>query len=325
MIQRYRPFLEKISTGKLSRWAAMLPEQIAWGLDPERFGDVPKWTRALDALPAHPVAAVHLDQGAVGVQAESPLSLAERGHFIETLKKFHPWRKGPFELFGVRIDTEWRSDWKWQRVIEHVQPLEGRKVLDVGCGSGYHCWRMRGEGASLVVGIDPTPLYVMQFFCTQEYIQDHSVAVLPMKMEAVPAELRCFDTVFSMGVLYHRRGPLEHLIELRESLRHGGEVVLETLVTDGPIGHALMPAKRYAKMNNVWFLPSTATLASWMERVGFRNVRVVDVNTTSLDEQRSTDWMTFQSLRDFLDPTDPSKTVEGYPAPKRAVLIADRP
>ena len=43
---------------------------------------------------------------------------------------------------------------------------------------------------------------------------------------------------------------------------------------------------------------------------------------TSLDEQRRTDWMTSESLAEFLDPNDRSKTIEGYPAPLRAVLTA---
>nr|WP_169730591.1 DUF1698 domain-containing protein [Carnimonas nigrificans] len=42
------------------------------------------------------------------------------------------------------------------------------------------------------------------------------------------------------------------------------------------------------------------------------------------DEQRSTEWMTFQSLKDFLDPEDQHKTIEGYPAPRRALLVATR-
>ncbi|MBR9800034.1 MAG: DUF1698 domain-containing protein, partial [Gammaproteobacteria bacterium] len=41
-------------------------------------------------------------------------------------------------------------------------------------------------------------------------------------------------------------------------------------------------------------------------------------------EQRATDWMTYHSLSDFLDPADPSLTREGHPAPRRAVLIATR-
>jgi tRNA (mo5U34)-methyltransferase len=128
-----------------------------------------------------------------------------------------------------------------------------------------------------------------------------------------------------MGVLYHRRSPFDHLLELREALRPGGELVLETLVIDGGAGDVLVPGERYARMNNVWFIPSTAELKSWLKKVGFKNAQVANVAQTTTEEQRSTDWMTFQSLAQCLDPGDSGRTVEGYPAPRRAVIVATAP
>ena len=127
-----------------------------------------------------------------------------------------------------------------------------------------------------------------------------------------------------MGVLYHRRSPIDHLLALRDTLRPGGELVLETLVVEGDEHTVLVPGERYAQMPNVYFLPSSLALAQWLTRAGFTNVRIVDEAITTQDEQRRTDWMTYQSLADFLDPNDPSRTIEGYPAPRRAVLVAER-
>ena len=133
------------------------------------------------------------------------------------------------------------------------------------------------------------------------------------------------DTVFSMGVLYHRRSPFEHLGELLDALRRGGELVLETLVVEGDAERVLVPADRYAMMRNVWFIPSPAAMLGWLRRAGFREARLVDVAATTTQEQRRTPWMRFESLADFLDPADPRLTREGYPAPLRAVFIASRP
>jgi len=237
----------------------------------------------------------------------------------------HPWRKGPFELFGVHIDTEWRSDWKWERLQQRIDPLPGRRVLDVGCGSGYHCWRMLGDGATQVIGIDPTPLFVVQFWALQKYLQRDNIWVLPLGIEQVPPRLQAFDSVFSMGVLYHRRSPMDHLQELKDCLRPGGQLVLETLVIEGGPGDTLLPEGRYARMGNVWFLPSCDTLLSWLRKLGFVEPELVDVTVTSAQEQRSTQWMTFHSLADFLDPQDSSKSIEGYPAPRRAIVTARAP
>jgi tRNA (mo5U34)-methyltransferase len=184
---------------------------------------------------------------------------------------------------------------------------------------------MLGDGASEVIGIDPTPLFVVQFWALQKYLQQRNIWVLPLGIEHLPEKLQAFDTVFSMGVLYHRRSPMDHLQELRDCLRPGGQLVLETLVIEGGPGAALVPEGRYARMGNVWFLPGPETLLGWLRKIGFSDPVLVDVTVTSIEEQRSTDWMRFHSLANFLDPEDHNKTIEGYPAPRRAVITARAP
>lgn len=245
--------------------------------------------------------------------------------FISQLKILHPWRKGPFDIFGIHIDTEWRSDWKWERILPHISTLKNRTVLDVGCGNAYHCWRMLGQGANAVIGIDPSQKFLAQFAIIKKYLGEHPVHLLPLGIEDMPQDManKGFDTVFSMGVLYHRKSPINHLLELKNLMGRKAELVLETLVIDGDVNQVLLPGERYAQMRNVWFIPSCAALEHWMARCGFKNIRTVDVNQTSLEEQRATDWMHFHSLKDYLHPEDINKTVEGYPAPKRAVIIAE--
>jgi tRNA (mo5U34)-methyltransferase len=318
----YQPLIAQWRGGELDRWAQRLEEQVAAGLSPQRYGDLARWLQALQDLPDIHADALYLDQARVGASSAAPLPEATQAQLRTALRALHPWRKGPFELFGVHIDTEWRSDWKWDRLCAALDPLAGRRVLDVGCGSGYHCWRMLGAGASEAIGIDPTPLFVVQFWALQRYLQQENIWVLPLAMEHVPPNLHAFDTVFSMGVLYHRRSPLDHLQELKDCLRPGGQLVLETLVIEGKLGESLLPEGRYARMGNVWFLPSCDTLLSWLRKLGFVDAQLVDVSVTTTDEQRSTDWMTFHSLANFLDPEDASKTIEGYPAPRRAIITA---
>ena len=309
----------------LAPWAERLHTQIASGLAVERYGDLPRWLEALAALPDITATTRRLDSARVGADRQPELDRAQTSALRDTLQRLHPWRKGPFDLFGVHIDTEWRSDWKWERLLPGLDDLNGRRVLDVGCGSGYHCWRMAGAGAREVIGIDPTPLFVVQYWALQKYLQHPGVWVLPLGIQHMPANLQAFDSVFSMGVLYHRRSPMDHLQELRDCLRPGGQLILETLVIDGPLGATLVPEGRYARMGNVWFLPSPDTLMSWLRKLKFRDVALVDVSITRVEEQRQTEWMRFQSLADFLDPEDATRTIEGYPAPMRAVVTARAP
>lgn len=308
----------------MSRWAELLPGQIKKGLDKKRYGDLVKWETALKHLPVVQDCNSNYNTATVRFGISDDLDDSVGNQLTTTLQQFHPWRKGPYELFGVQINTEWRSDWKWDRLKTHIKPLKGRKVLDVGCGNGYHCWRMLGEHAERVIGIDPTPLFVMQFEALKRYQPLAAVNVLPLGIDDVPDNMNSFDTVFSMGVLYHRRSPLDHLLQLRGCLQPGGELVLETLVIEGDVQTCLVPKGRYACMANVWFIPSVAMLTLWLERCKFKNIRLVDVNVTTIEEQRSTEWMTFQSLNDYLDGEDKSKTIEGYPAPRRAIMVAEK-
>jgi tRNA (mo5U34)-methyltransferase len=86
-----------------------------------------------------------------------------------------------------------------------------------------------------------------------------------------------------------------------------------------------MPEERYAQMNNVWFIPSCRMLHRWLKRAGMKDIHIIDISVTTTEEQRSTEWMRFQSLSDFLNPLNPQQTIEGYPAPRRAVITAINP
>lgn len=319
----YDAFLQAITDTPLADWGKQLPEQIAAGLCEKRYGDLAGWKASLAKLPGVMASKVELSNS-VTIGGESDCDEATRNTIRTALQELIPWRKGPYFIHGIHIDTEWRSDWKWDRVLPHLAPLKDRLILDVGCGNGYHCWRMLGAGAKRVIGIDPSPRFIVQFHMVKYLAGDHyPIDVLPLGIEDLPEKLQAFDTVFSMGVFYHRRSPMDHLLELKNALRPGGQLVLETLVIEGKLGDVLVPEGRYAMMNNVWFLPSCATMLSWLTKMGFQNPRMVDASPTTTDEQRSTEWMRFHSLPEFLHPENPALTAEGHPAPIRAVFVAE--
>ncbi len=299
----------------LQAWAETLRSEIGDYFENPGHGDFERWARVLSELPAvEPAAELTRNIPILGRPVADPEALRD------LLMQLHPWRKGPLNLAGVAIDTEWRSDWKWQRVRDHLD-LGGHTVLDIGAGNGYFGWRMLGAGAECVVGIDPTLVFVMQWLACRHFAGDSPNYLLPLRLEDLPRNLGGFDTVFSMGVLYHRRHPIAHLERLKTLVKPGGQVVLETLVTDGDRQTVLVPEGRYARMRNVWFIPSVAALETWLAKVGFADARLLDVSATTVDEQRSTSWMPFESLAECLDPDRPDRTVEGLPAPVRAAWL----
>ena len=315
------PRLVTLSGGSLAEWHEALPAAIADRMQTQH-GDLAAWRAVISDLPPAFPSSVDLTASAIRIGTPADCDATVRSRIRELLLRLRPWRKGPFDVFGMLIDTEWRSDWKWDRLKDHVARLEGRMVLDVGCGSGYHCLRAAGAGARLVVGVEPTLLYVYQYQALRRYLDDVAVFLVPLPLELVPP-VPAFDTVFSMGVVYHRRAPLEHLSLLRRLLRPGGELVLESLVVEGDADTILVPAGRYARMGNVHCVPSAARLLAWLAESGYGAARVVDVAVTTSQEQRSTEWMTFESLAAGLDPRDSTRTIEGHPAPRRALVIAE--
>jgi len=324
-----RPLAELRETWPQSAWLQTLCGRAEKAFDEFVHGDLPKWLAALQALPAvAPLMQAAQPAPVLGAVAEDQATLAN------TLMRLHPWRKGPLRLAGCAIDTEWRSDWKWDRLAPHVDFRDAR-VLDIGSGNGYFGWRMLAAGARLAVGVDPTLVFVMQWLACRHFAGAGPNFVLPLGIEdlpglrgdegAPPVDTAEMDIVCSMGVLYHRRDHLEHLDQLRQLLRPGGQLLLETLVLpEDQADGLLVPQERYSRMRNVWAIPGSGRLLGWVEEAGFRDIRLVDVTATSTNEQRSTAWMKFESLAEALSPLDPGQTVEGYPAPTRAMLLARR-
>ena len=238
------------------------------------------------------------------------------------LLRLSPWRKGPFCLFGVHIDSEWQCQMKWDRLLGKIQPLAGTRILDVGCGNGYFGFRMLEAGADLVVGLEPHLPYASQFWAVKQFLPEADNFVLPYRLEEISVNNYEFDVVFSMGVIYHRRSPIDHIMQLKKCLKPSGELVLETLYVEGGPNFCLVPHKSYARMKNVWFIPTRGALESWLVRCGFEDISVISTSTTSIIEQRKTRWMPFESLDNALDRTNNALTIEGYPSPKRIIVTA---
>ena len=179
------------------------------------------------------------------------------------------------------------------------------------------------KNAQTVLGLDPTLLFLAQFAAISHFSTPAPVFVLPLRLTDLPSDGPAFDTVLSMGVLYHQRDPAAHLQQVRTQLSPDGKLLLETLIIPGNDYDVLVPEGRYARMRNVWHLPTRKSLVTWLEDAGFENVRVADETYTTSDEQRSTAWMPYESLREALDPDDPRRTIEQLPAPLRIVVSAD--
>jgi len=243
----------------------------------------------------------------------------------KAMRDFMPWRKGPFEVFGIEIDAEWRSERKWSRVLPELPDLHGKIVADIGCNNGYYMFRMAHHEPRLVIGFEPYLQHYFTFKALNGFAGCENLFCELLGVEHIGLFKKSFDLIFLMGILYHRSSPVDLLRQIRTAMQPGGVLIVESQGIPGKEPWALFPEQRYAKVPGTYFVPTGSCLANWLSRAGFREVKIFFSHPMSSLEQRRTAWMVFESYEDFIDKADPSLTVEGYPAPVRIFAKAWNP
>ncbi|MDY3133636.1 MAG: tRNA 5-methoxyuridine(34)/uridine 5-oxyacetic acid(34) synthase CmoB [Campylobacter lanienae] len=229
-----------------------------------------------------------------------------------------PWRKGPFGLNELFIDSEWRSFVKFNILKPHLS-LKDKTIADVGCNNGYYMFKMLEYEPRSIIGFDPSELAFLQFSFINHFAKS-DIKFEIAGVESLPSYGVKFDTIFCLGVLYHRSDPIKCLKELKSALNPNGEVFIDTMYIDRDDEMVLSPDTSYSKIPNISFIPSIKALQNWVKRAKFKSFEILATKDTDSFEQRKTKWIDSQSLEDFLDPNDSSKTIEGYPAPKRIYI-----
>jgi len=243
--------------------------------------------------------------------------------FITHYKRFVLGKRDPLNCL-ITIDAEWRSDWKWGRILPHIHSLKNRRVADIGCHNGYFMFRMADQEPECVIGFEPVPKHFWNFQLIQTIVHQPMLTFELLGVEHIDFYPNFFDTIFCLGILYHHRDPINLLGKLRQALAPKGEIIIDCQGIPGELPVALTPRKRYAQARGIWFLPTQSCLENWLVRAGFSQIHCFFAKPLSVQEQRRTPWATIDSLREFLNPDDLSVTIEGYPAPWRYYVIAHK-
>ena len=202
------------------------------------------------------------------------ISSHERELITGSLRAFMPWRKGPFSVFGIDIDAEWRSERKWQRVIPELPDLTGKTVADIGCNNGYYMFRMAASRPRLVLGFEPS---VQHYYCFKALNAMAGLSELDIDLlgaEHLSLFESCFDVVFLMGIIYHRPSPIDTLRDILCALKPGGTLIVESQAIPGSEPFALFPDETYAKVPGTYFVPTGSCLCNWMKKAGFKNTNL---------------------------------------------------
>ncbi|MEZ4742144.1 MAG: tRNA 5-methoxyuridine(34)/uridine 5-oxyacetic acid(34) synthase CmoB [Bdellovibrionota bacterium] len=267
---------------------------------------------------------IDLEKNAITIGTLDELSTQQQKTLNEALTTFIPWKKGPFNLFGQYIDSEWRSDLKWERIKNYIGHLKDQKIADIGCNNGYFMFRMAPEQPEIVIGFEPYAKHWFAYNLIQRLGNVPNIYFEIFGTEYIDLYPKFFDKVFCLGILYHQTDPIATLRKIYESLSNNGEIIIDCQGIEGSEPIALVPSGRYAQARGIWYLPTKACLENWLRRTKFRQIECFYDEKLSTDEQRTTPWAPIKSLKDFLDPNDINKTIEGYPAPRRFYFSAKR-
>jgi len=281
-----------------------------------------RYREPFEGLRKFPAKEVNCDSDWVTIGKSHELTDPERLEVKSHLQTFIPWRKGPFSVFGTEVDSEWQSQRKWQRLVDFLPDMEGKIVADIGCSNGYYMFRMVPHKPKIVIGFEPSVQHYYCFKALNSMAGIENLHIDLLGVEHLSLFPECFDLLFLMGIIYHRSSPIECLRDIFHSLRPGGTLILESQALPGNSETALFPEKTYAKVPGTYFVPTGNCLKNWLSRAGFTDISLFCQHPMSSIEQRRTEWMDFESYADFTDPTDSSKTIEGYPAPDRVFIRA---
>lgn len=235
------------------------------------------------------------------------------------LKDLKPWRKGPFKICSIDIESEWNSFIKFN-LIKNYLNINNKIVADIGCNNGYYAFKMLPLNPKKIYAFEPSAFCKMQFDLLNAFIKSDICFELLGLEDLINYDVK-FDVIVCLGVIYHRTNPIDCLKILKHSLNKNGEILLDTLIVESSDEIVLSPLV-YAKMKNVYFIPSISAFKNWLIRAGFRDIRLIATKQTTSKEQRKTSWISGESLEDFLDKNDANKTIEGYQAPIRAYFSA---
>jgi len=115
----------------------------------------------------------------------------------------------------------------------------GKRVLDVGCGTGETAYLIAKRGAAQVLGIDYAPGAI----AVAE--KNYHAPNLSFAVRDVRDVRGKFDVILSMGTLEHMDDPFVLLRKLKTILRHGGSLIITSPNWSNPRGYILL---------TLWFL-----------------------------------------------------------------------
>ncbi len=152
-------------------------------------------------------------------------------------------------------------------IFKHTGNVQGKTVLDVGCGTGLYSIRL-SEGGADVTAVDISSKMID---IARHKAQDRGQYIWydQADMARLPYENRTFDMVVSVTALEFATDPLLALMEMARVLRPGGKLIVGVLNSDSPWADTRREhAKREESIYGSLRFFSSSDLRSLIHRTG---------------------------------------------------------
>lgn len=209
-------------------------------------------------------------------------SMGKPGAFFDVFAgRFDTIYDGQRNAFMRWVDKRFRSDMflRFDRTFELLGNLEGKRVLDIGCGSGPYIAEALRRGAAHVTGLDPAPGMLELAMQRVKGMGKQSQVVLKEGYfpQALPENR--FDYAIVMGVMDYVEDPVRFVKALRDAITAGAAVSFPS------IHWFRSPLRRirYRLRKCPLYLYSSEELERLMKEAGVQTYRITKLPGAGMD------------------------------------------
>ncbi len=173
----------------------------------------------------------------------------------------------PFEELVANFESPERSAWqKPDQVLGFIGDWQGKRVMDIGCGTGYFSVRMARAGAQVIAAdVDPRFLDYVKTRVDTADIGGGSIEIRKIPMDAPGLEKEEVDKVFLCDVYHHIQDRPKYFRQVAQGLKPEGQlIVLDFFKKEAPVGPPV-------KMKIAYEL-----VQKELEEAGFRKFKIAE-------------------------------------------------
>jgi ubiquinone/menaquinone biosynthesis C-methylase UbiE len=168
-------------------------------------------------------------------QSESPAATPKLGELLQRERSFHDRWAESIDVDGIRVSDYFEACTAPENrfILNHLGDVEGKTLLDLGCGAGENSVYFARKGAHCTA-TDYSPGMVEKAL---KLAEANGVQIEARTMNAMDIEFPAdtFDIVYAANLLHHLPDPTTALREIHRVLKPGGKACFWDPLRHNPV------------------------------------------------------------------------------------------